>query len=188
MQPDIANGGRCLGGGPQALSEPRLVDVAEPHAEFGESLKHRLIIPAAVPDFEHQRVSREPALQMEKVLPRLLRVPELDRKLQQERAEAVGLEQGIDPVAELAFVGPGCVPFVREAAPQLCGVPDAVVARHAPHPGFRGIRRRWPVEGRVDLDGVKVTSQELRSGEPPRAERRVDDSLPKTIRPGRCGS
>jgi hypothetical protein len=46
-----------------------------------------------VPDFEHERIPGEPALQIEEVLPGLGRVPERDRKLKQECAEPVLLHQ-----------------------------------------------------------------------------------------------
>ena len=80
-----------------------------------------------MPHFEHQRVSGEPALQIEEVLPGLGRVPERDRKLQQERAQAIRLHDRVDPGPELAFVGRGRVPLVREAAPQLGGVAERLL-------------------------------------------------------------
>src|SRR6185369_5336283 len=142
-----------------------------------------IVLERGMTDLQRLRVVDELTKERGQLLARFGRVLEAPRKLEQERAEAVGGGERVEVGAEGADVGRLRLPlFVRESLEDLRGEFEIGVGGDAAHPALRVRRRRDAIEGRVDLDSVEKRSR-VRQLVEASAVRRVDDSLPVFVAP-----
>ena len=88
------------------LRKQRLIDIAEPYAEFGQHVEEHLLIPARMPYFESQGVITEAAVQLKEISAIAFIVIVRPRELQKQGSEPLGgksVSQAVSVAAELGI-------------------------------------------------------------------------------------
>src|SRR5712691_8689349 len=138
------------------LVEYRLIDVDPGNVMVIEKADELLVLKRSVANFEGQRVTVERAKELLQLLLRLRGVLETPRVLKQDRAEAIGIHQGIEVIAKrFDLLRAELRLLMGKTAEDLRGELEIGVGRHPARPAFRVRGRRDAVERRIDLDRVE---------------------------------
>src|SRR5690606_7086827 len=181
----VADARGALRGWFDGPAEGRLVDVDEADAAFAEPGVEFGVVPALVPDLDHERILAERGDEIVEPRAALVLVLERPRELDQHGVQLAGAVERVEAVPHGAHLaeGPGLVALMREAAPEFGGEPEVLQVPYARGPLLRDFAPGRPVEGGGDLDQVEVGREVADRIEAPPLARGIDDPLPILVVP-----